>query len=366
MLQITREIVLLQRNLNINEKSCFTGSLERSLLQKEVSRVVWYQPRRHEWHIRASFIDLFFPPLFQTPNASRAILTSQTSQYSNTAVTGPPAANPTCWSLLRIHKPSLPVGCAEGNRGGGETHKHRNIDTFTQPKNITHAMRFKANVILKQTGDVCPVSGGPKGVNGKVKKTEGWSSVLYWPLLELCGKASRAGATINCLVLSGCCVAFNGRTSKNTDTHADPAWSGVAPKWRQFIRGTTEYWPTVRLMWFVGLNRKKKKKPLSFNLVSQFFKDTHNNNVIITLTTLKYSRQRRPVTDGGVRGNSRAVISLQVAHSWVWECWMSSRRGSPHRGTVQRRRRFLNTRTCPERPGRLPVEKTKGERWAKR
>lgn len=35
-------------------------------------------------------------------------------------------------------------------------------------------MPFKANVILKQTHDVCPISGGPKCVNGKVKMKKGW------------------------------------------------------------------------------------------------------------------------------------------------------------------------------------------------
>lgn len=42
---------------------------------------------------------------------------------------------------------------------------------------MTHTMPFKANVILKQTHDVCPISGGPKCVNGKVKMKKGWKLV---------------------------------------------------------------------------------------------------------------------------------------------------------------------------------------------
>lgn len=151
-------------------------------------------------------LKIYFSPLFETPNVSRAILTSQTSQYSNTAVTGSPAANPKCWSSL--HKPPLPVGGAEGIRGGGgKTHKHRNIDTFTQPKNITHAMQFKVNVILKQTHDVCPlVVVLSAWTESWWRRVAPWCAVVnnrghYWPLLELSGKASHTGATRNRLVL---------------------------------------------------------------------------------------------------------------------------------------------------------------------
>jgi len=45
-------------------------------------------------------------------------------------------------------------------------------------------------------------------------------------------------------------------------------------------------------------------------VVSHVFKKYSSNYVICinSMTTLKYSRQRRPVADGGVRGGSRADI----------------------------------------------------------
>lgn len=41
-------------------------------------------------------------------------------------------------------------------------------------------MPFKANVILKQTHGVCPISGSVQCVNGKVKMKKGgkWCSVI--------------------------------------------------------------------------------------------------------------------------------------------------------------------------------------------
>lgn len=50
-------------------------------------------------------------------------------------------------------------------------------------------MPFKANVILKQTHGVCPISGGVKCVNGKVKMKKGgnWCTVVKSALLTSAG-----------------------------------------------------------------------------------------------------------------------------------------------------------------------------------
>lgn len=52
-------------------------------------------------------------------------------------------------------------------------------------------MPFKANVILKLTHDICPISSGPKCVNRKVnmKKGGNWCSVDKSGLLTPAGAA---------------------------------------------------------------------------------------------------------------------------------------------------------------------------------
>ena len=89
--------------------------------------------------ISASFKFLFkfdFSPLFDTPSASRTILTSQTSQYSNTAVTGSPKITPSIGPLDRnVNRNHLlsPVGRTRGEpEEGNDTQESHNIDTFTQ------------------------------------------------------------------------------------------------------------------------------------------------------------------------------------------------------------------------------------------
>lgn len=120
----------------------------------------------------SSFKDLIFLHYLRH-QMHQEILTSQTSQYSNTAVTGHPAANPKSWSSL--DKLFL-WGVQRGSREGG---RHTSIIVLTplhNQNNVTHAMQFKVNVIPRQTHDVCPISGGAKCVNGKVRMKNGRTS----------------------------------------------------------------------------------------------------------------------------------------------------------------------------------------------
>jgi len=96
------------------------------------------------------FILVYISPLFDTPSASRTILTSQTLQYSNTAVTVSPPLTPRIGPLDRYVNRNLlfPWGRPGGEpEEGNDTKASHNIDTVTQLNTLT--MEFKANVILR-------------------------------------------------------------------------------------------------------------------------------------------------------------------------------------------------------------------------
>lgn len=72
-------------------------------------------------HRRLLVFKVYFSPLFDTPSASRTIVTSQTSQYFNTAVTvPPPLLTPRIgpYHGYALKKPSPTVEPAGGGSGG--------------------------------------------------------------------------------------------------------------------------------------------------------------------------------------------------------------------------------------------------------
>lgn len=89
----------------------------------------WWEKMSHR---RLLVFKVYFSPLFDTPSASRTIVTSQTSQYFNTAVTvPPPLLTPRTgpYHGYALKKPSPTVEPAGGGIRRGMTHKHLIIST---------------------------------------------------------------------------------------------------------------------------------------------------------------------------------------------------------------------------------------------
>lgn len=97
-------------------------------------------------HRRLLVFKVYFSPLFDTPSASRTIVTSQTSQYFNTAVTvSPPLLTPRIgpYHGYALKKPSPTVEPAGGDQEGNDTQASYNIDTITQPKTLITVCNLK-------------------------------------------------------------------------------------------------------------------------------------------------------------------------------------------------------------------------------